>query len=87
MEAKQSELVRGFTQLAIELIALDRWTTSQNPILYGIVTTGEDWQFGTFDRGNRVITQDTTRYRSPENLEALLETLLGITSRYASIKN
>jgi len=89
VEAKQSDLVRGFTQLAVELIALDRWTRSQNPVLYGIVTTGEDWQFGTFDRHDRIITQDTTRYRSPENLEPLLETLLGIVQRqgYTNFQN
>ncbi|GAB4204305.1 MAG: hypothetical protein Fur006_59340 [Coleofasciculaceae cyanobacterium] len=48
IEAKQADLVRGFTQLAVELVALDRWTRSDTPILYGMVTTGEDWRFGTF---------------------------------------
>jgi hypothetical protein len=31
IEAKQADLVRGFTQLAVELIALDQWTRSQPP--------------------------------------------------------
>lgn len=33
VEAKQSDLSRGFTQLAIELIALDQWTDSQTQML------------------------------------------------------
>ncbi|TAF52292.1 MAG: hypothetical protein EAZ61_08520 [Oscillatoriales cyanobacterium] len=79
IEAKQSDLMRGFTQLAIELIALDQWTTASTPLLYGIVTTGEDWQFGTFDRRDRIVTQDPKRYVIPAELESLLEILLGIT--------
>jgi hypothetical protein len=80
IEAKQADLVRGFTQLAVELIALDQWTKSTIPILYGAVTTGEDWRFGCFDRQRRVIQQDTKRYLVPENLGALVEILTGIVS-------
>jgi hypothetical protein len=54
--AKQADLVRGFTQLSVELIALDQWTKSKSPILYGAVSTGEDWRFGAFDRANKVLT-------------------------------
>lgn len=78
IEAKQSDLVRGFTQLAIELLALDRWTQSDTPILYGIVTTGEDWRFGIFHRRDRYIQQDPKRYLVPEELTPLLEILMGI---------
>ncbi len=41
IEAK-SDLSREFTQLALELIALDQWIDSPVTILYGAVTTGED---------------------------------------------
>lgn len=78
IEAKQADLVRGFTQLAAELIALDRWTRSPAPLLYGVVTTGEDWRFGIFDRSRRVIQQDRQRYLVPENLEDLMSMLVGI---------
>ncbi|WP_071517931.1 hypothetical protein [Geitlerinema sp. PCC 9228] len=78
--AKQADLVRGFTQLAVELIALDQWTRSQTPILYGIVTTGEDWRFGIFRRQERLVQQDPKRYLVPEELTPLLEILLGIVS-------
>ncbi|MDJ1170212.1 hypothetical protein PMG71_12300 [Roseofilum sp. BLCC_M154] len=78
IEAKQADLVRGFTQLAVQLLALDRWTQSDTPILYGIVTTGEDWRFGTFNRQQRYIQQDPKRYLVPEELTPLLEILTGI---------
>jgi hypothetical protein len=50
IEAKQSDLTKGFTQLAVEMIALDRWIESDNPVLYGAVSTGEIWRFGSYDR-------------------------------------
>ncbi|WP_264326060.1 hypothetical protein [Romeriopsis navalis] len=76
--AKQADLVKGFTQLAVELIALDQWTKSDVPLLYGAVTTGEDWRFGCFDRQRKMIQQDNKRYLIPENLTGLVEILLGI---------
>jgi hypothetical protein len=78
IEAKQSDLVRGFTQLAVEMVALDQWTRSNTPVLYGIVTTGEDWQFGRLDRSTQVIVQDPRRLRVPEELEELVGFLVGI---------
>ena len=78
IEAKQADLVRGFTQLAVELVALDRWTRSDTPILYGMVTTGEDWRFGTFARSPRIVYQDPRRYRVPEELTELVRILVGI---------
>jgi hypothetical protein len=78
IEAKQADLVRGFTQLSVELIALDQWTKSTSPILYGAVSTGEDWRFAVFDRANKVIIQDPQRFLVPENLEELVEILVGI---------
>ncbi|NET61595.1 MAG: hypothetical protein F6K47_37385 [Symploca sp. SIO2E6] len=39
IEAKRDNLDHGFTQLAVELIALDQWINSESPILYGAVTT------------------------------------------------
>jgi hypothetical protein len=40
IEAKQADLTRGMTQLAVELIALDSWIDSEQPELLGAVTTG-----------------------------------------------
>lgn len=78
IEAKRDNLENGFTQLASELIALDRWTTSEQPILYGAVTTGNDWRFGQFSRVERCITQDLKLYRVPEELARLVRILIAL---------
>ncbi|MBF2014680.1 MAG: hypothetical protein IGS23_05615 [Rivularia sp. T60_A2020_040] len=78
IEAKQADLSRGFTQLAVELIALDQWTQSEIPILYGAVTTGEDWRFGSYNRQNQEITEDFKLYRVPEEITILVNILVGI---------
>jgi len=80
IEAKRDNLDNGFTQLAVELIALDQWTNSDNPILYGAVTTGNDWRFGEFHRQQRHIIQDIKLYRVPEELEILVSILIGLLS-------
>jgi hypothetical protein len=81
VEAKQADLTRGFTQLAVELIALDQWVESSDPLLYGAVTTGEIWLFGCLDRAARQVTQDVKLYRVPADLEPLMRILLGILSQ------
>jgi len=78
VEAKQADLTRGFTQLAVELIAVDQWSESDKPILYGAVTTGDIWQFGSFQRQNSLIIQDLMLYRVPTDLESLMQILVGI---------
>ncbi len=78
IEAKRDNLENGFTQLSAELIALDQWTTDSRSILYGAVTTGNDWRFGTFDRATRCITQDLKLYRVPEELDRLVCILIGL---------
>jgi hypothetical protein len=78
IEAKNEDLERGFVQLAIELIALDQWIDSEQPILQGAISTGNIWQFGSFDRRSRQVTQDLNLYRVPADLEELLRILVGI---------
>ncbi|BAZ16517.1 hypothetical protein NIES4071_83940 [Calothrix sp. NIES-4071] len=80
VEAKQADLSKGFTQLAVELIALDLWTDSDTPILYGAVTTGEDWRFGTYNRQGKLITEDLKLYRVPEEIATLLSILVEIVA-------
>ncbi|MBE9216887.1 hypothetical protein IQ247_30275 [Plectonema cf. radiosum LEGE 06105] len=80
IEAKQADLSRGFTALAVELIALNQWTQSEIPILYGAVTTGEDWRFGSYNRQNQEITEDFKLYRVPEEITILVNILVGILS-------
>ncbi|MCG9884677.1 MAG: hypothetical protein MH825_03700 [Cyanobacteria bacterium] len=80
IEAKNEDLERGFLQLAIELIALDRWVESDSPLFYGAVSTGTIWQFGLFNRTNSQVIQDLNLYRVPADLESLLPILIGILS-------
>ncbi len=78
IEAKQSDLTKGFTQLAVELIALDEWINHTMPILYGAVSTGEIWKFGMFHRDARQITEYLPLHPIPQELEFVTRTLIGI---------
>ncbi|MBE9174850.1 hypothetical protein IQ225_05210 [Synechocystis salina LEGE 06155] len=78
IEAKNEDLERGFVQPAIELIALDQWIESDQPILQGAISTGNIWQFSQLDRKARCITQDLDLYRVPADLEPLLRVLVQI---------
>jgi hypothetical protein len=78
IEAKNEDLERGFVQLAIKLIALDRWIESDQLILPGAISTGNIWQFGQFDRASRIVTQDLDLYRVPADLDDLLRILINI---------
>jgi hypothetical protein len=76
VEAKHADLSRGFTQLAVELIALDKWCDETQPILTGAVSTGDIWQFGVLQREDKLVTQDLSLYRVPADLEDLLRILV-----------
>jgi len=78
VNAKNADLQRGFTQLAAELIALDRRAEGPAQQLYGAVSAGNLWQFGWLDRADKQISQDSTIYRVPGDLRSLLQVLLAI---------
>jgi hypothetical protein len=78
IEAKNADLAKGFTQLAIELIAIDQWVDSEETTLQGAVSTGDIWQFGQLDRPQKQITQGLTLYRVPDDLEILMRILVRI---------
>lgn len=78
IEAKQSDLTKGFTQLAVELIALDQWIDQPVPVLYGAVSTGEIWRFGAFDRESHQVTEYLPLHPVPQDLEYVARTLIGI---------
>lgn len=78
IEAKNADLTKGFTQLAVELIALDQWTDSEPPLLYGVVSTGNIWQFGCLHRQQKQIDQDLNLYRVPADLLELVQSLVAI---------
>jgi hypothetical protein len=78
IEAKNADLTKGFTQLAVELIALDKWVEHDAPFLYGAVSIGDVWQFGILDRQAKKVTQDLNLYLVPRDLETLMRILVGI---------
>ncbi len=76
IEAKNDDLIRGFTQLAVELIALS-YIEEQN-VFYGAVTMGDVWRFGKLDRNSQQITQDINLFKIPDDLDSLVRSLMGI---------
>ena len=78
IEAKNADLQRGFTQLGVELIAIDQWSPTNKPRLYGAVSIGNVWQFGVLNRQPKQILQDINLYRVPADLEDLLRILAAI---------
>lgn len=76
IEAKHADLARGFTQLAVELIALDQWCDATQPVLPGAVSTGDIWQFGLLQRDVKMVTQDVHLYRVPADVEQVLRILV-----------
>ncbi|NEO79988.1 hypothetical protein [Moorena sp. SIO4G3] len=78
IEAKNANIQRGFTQLAVELIALDLWSDAEQLILQGAVSTGDIWQFGLLHREHKQVTQDLNLYRVPADLEELFRILVAV---------
>jgi hypothetical protein len=76
IEAKKDDLTKGFTQLAVELIALSE--IKDQDIFYGAVTTGNLWQFGKLDKIEKTIYQDINLFKIPNDLLDLGKVLLGI---------
>ncbi|MEM8808319.1 MAG: hypothetical protein AAGF01_20045 [Cyanobacteria bacterium P01_G01_bin.38] len=77
VEAKRDDLTRGFTQLAVEMIALSMADDSPQEI-YGAVTMGSFWVFGILDSKAKQITQDIGGYQVPDDVEDLVRVLVGI---------
>jgi hypothetical protein len=78
IEAKNADLTRAFTQLAVELIAVDKAEESEKNIIYGAVSTGQEWQFGRLERDKKRFFQDINTYAVPRNLEEIVRILIGI---------
>ena len=78
VEAKNADLTRAFAQLAVELVALDRANETEKTVIYGAVSTGQEWQFGKLDRTAKMFYQGIDVYVLPNNLEEILRILIGI---------
>ncbi|RUR83512.1 hypothetical protein ACF3DV_14965 [Chlorogloeopsis fritschii PCC 9212] len=77
VEAKRDDLTRGFTQLAVEMIALSMLENAPDTI-YGTVTMGDVWVFGTLETASRTVTRDISSYTLPDNLEEIVKIFVGI---------
>ncbi len=79
VEAKNEELEKGVKQLAVELVALDRWLEeSTEPKLFGAVSNGKAWEFGILDRAAKSFTQDIETYAVPKDLQDVLAFLCAV---------
>lgn len=78
VEAKKADMERGFTQLAVELIAMDQRTEEPCEHIYGAITIGELWRFGALVRRQKLILKDIDSFRVPLDLGDLFKVLLGI---------
>jgi hypothetical protein len=78
VEAKKADMERGFTQLAVELIAMDQCDDVKQDLLYGAITVGDLWRFGVLQRQQKAIYKDIDSFRVPLDLEDLFKILLGI---------
>ena len=79
VEAKNADMEKGFSQLAVELIAIEQYLEEyQQPVLYGAVTVGNIWQFGLLERESKRICKDIDVFRIPSDMDELFNVLLGI---------
>ena len=76
VEANKDDLIRGFTQLAVQLIALAE--VEEQEQFYGAVTIGNAWSFGKLNSKEKVIDQDITLYSVPNDLEKIVKILVAI---------
>ncbi len=71
MEAKEKDWKKGWAQALAEMYAA---STQGANICYGVVTTGEFWQFGKLEEG-KIFTRDPIKLSAIENLQKVLNTL------------
>ncbi|KOR32195.1 hypothetical protein TI05_08815 [Achromatium sp. WMS3] len=78
IEAKKSDMEKGFTQLAVQLIAMDQYITSSLTEIFGAITVGDIWRFGRLDRINKKITKDIDAFRIPLDINDLFQVMVGV---------
>jgi hypothetical protein len=87
IEAKKGDLERGFNQLAIELIALDKYEERPLKVLYGAVTLGDIWRFSILHRKEKILIKDMNAYSIPADLKKIFLVLLGMLDQDACSPN
>jgi len=88
IEAKKADMEKGFSQLAVELIAADKYIEESDASIYGAITVGDLWRFGELDREEKLVSKDLDSYRVPSDLDELFSVLTGIlSSRHSDISD
>ena len=77
VEAKAENFVEGWSQCIVQMLACQKINNKANMIIFGIVTTGKQWEFGKLE-GN-IVTKNTTScgIDNLPKLMAILDYLLG----------
>ncbi|MCK4492975.1 MAG: hypothetical protein KAU26_02900 [Methylococcales bacterium] len=71
IEAKEKDWKKGWAQALSEMYAV---STQGATLCYGVVTTGEFWQFGKLEDG-KLFTRDPIKLSAIENLQKVLSSL------------
>jgi hypothetical protein len=72
-EAKKENFNEGWAQVLAEMIAAQRFNNNLEQEVFGIVTTGNFWQFGKLCRN--ILTMEVVSYSAAENLQQLFDVL------------
>ncbi|WP_089722045.1 hypothetical protein [Candidatus Entotheonella palauensis] len=78
VEAKGADIERGFAQLTAELIAVAEVFTSDQPMVYGAITTGDLWYFARLHRADKKIDRDLEPYVLPSQTHRVLGALIAM---------
>jgi hypothetical protein len=77
-EAKKENFNEGWAQVLAEMIAAQKFNDNAELEIFGIVTTGNFWQFGKLS--DKTLTMEVVSYSAAENLQQLLDVLNWITA-------
>lgn len=80
LEAKNADLQRSFTQLEVELIALETWLSTDSPTIIRCCFNGQYLAIGILHARSQQILQYINLYRVPNDVEDLLSILVAILS-------
>ncbi len=69
--AKKENFNEGWAQVLAEMIAAQRFNNNMEQNIFGIVTTGNFWQFGKLHRN--ILTMEIASCSAVENLQHLLD--------------
>jgi len=72
-EAKRDDFVQGWAQVSAEMIAAQKLNGNKEVTIYGLVSTGKNWEFGCLK--DKIITIHSTSFAAPGQLDKVLNIL------------